>query len=64
MTAIAQTKAQIISHRLSASAKKEGAGLGLFLAKGAAQAMGGSVSLKNRDDQKGAIATFEMDIKK
>ena len=44
--------------------KKDGAGLGLFLAKGAAQAMGGSVSLKNRDDKKGVIATFEMDIKK
>lgn len=43
--------------------KKDGAGLGLFLAKGAAQAMGGSVSLKNRDDKKGVIATFEMDIK-
>jgi two-component system OmpR family sensor kinase len=38
---------------------KSGAGLGLFLAKGAAEAMGASISLKNRTDGKsGAIATL------
>jgi two-component system OmpR family sensor kinase len=38
---------------------KSGAGLGLFLAKGAADAMGASISLKNRTDgKKGAIATL------
>jgi len=36
---------------------KGGAGLGLFLAKGAADAIGAELSLKNRKDKKGAIAT-------
>jgi two-component system OmpR family sensor kinase len=40
---------------------KSGAGLGLFLAKGAAEAMGASISLKNRTDGKsGAVATLFM----
>lgn len=38
--------------------KKSGAGLGLFLAKNAAQALGGTISVKNRLDSKGVIATF------
>jgi two-component system OmpR family sensor kinase len=38
---------------------KSGAGLGLFLAKGAADAMGASISLRNRKDGKsGAVATL------
>ena len=37
---------------------QSGAGLGLFLAKGAADAIGATVSLKNRTDAKGAIATL------
>jgi two-component system OmpR family sensor kinase len=38
---------------------KSGAGLGLFLAKGAADAIGASISLKNRTDGKnGAVATL------
>lgn len=39
---------------------KSGAGLGLFLAKNAANALGGKISLKNRLDNKGSIATFEL----
>ncbi|MBR8463569.1 HAMP domain-containing histidine kinase [Campylobacter sp. faydin G-24] len=39
---------------------KGGAGLGLFLAKGAAQALGGSISIKNRCDRSGAIATLVL----
>ncbi|MRI59205.1 MAG: sensor histidine kinase [Epsilonproteobacteria bacterium] len=38
--------------------KKGGVGLGLFLAKSAADAMGATISIKNREDQKGAIATL------
>lgn len=41
---------------------KSGAGLGLFLAKSAATALGGSIALKNRSDTKGSIATFELKI--
>lgn len=44
---------------------KGGAGLGLFLAKGAAQALGGSVSIKNRTDgHSGAISTLTLAINK
>ena len=43
---------------------KGGAGLGLFLAKGAAQALGGSVAIKNRKDGKsGAVSTLTLPIK-
>lgn len=38
--------------------KKSGSGLGLFLAKGASQALGGTISIKNREDMKGAVASF------
>lgn len=42
---------------------KSGAGLGLFLAKGAAQALGGSVSIKNRTDGvTGAVSTLVLPI--
>lgn len=44
---------------------KGGAGLGLFLAKGAAQALGGSVSIKNRTDgRNGAVSTLTLAINK
>ena len=44
---------------------KGGAGLGLFLAKGAAQALGGSVSIKNRTDgRSGAVSTLTLAINK
>lgn len=42
---------------------KGGAGLGLFLAKGAAQALGGKVLIKNRSDVSGAIATLTLPLK-
>ena len=41
---------------------KSGAGLGLFLAKSAANALGGSISLQNRTDKSGTIAVFELKI--
>ncbi|NWF67023.1 MAG: HAMP domain-containing histidine kinase [Campylobacterales bacterium] len=41
---------------------KAGAGLGLFLAKGAADALGGNITLKNRDDKNGVIASFKMPL--
>lgn len=41
---------------------KGGAGLGLFLAKGAAQALGATVSIKNRTDRSGAISTLIVPI--
>jgi len=41
---------------------KEGAGLGLFLAKGAADAIGASISIKNRKDNNGAIASLHIPI--
>ncbi len=37
---------------------KGGVGLGLFLAKAAADAMGATISLKNRSDKRGAVATL------
>ena len=40
-----------------------GAGLGLFLAKGAADAIGAELSIKNRKDAKGAIATIILNSK-
>jgi two-component system OmpR family sensor kinase len=42
---------------------KSGAGLGLFLAKGAADAIGAVLSLKNRKDAKGAVATIVLNSK-
>ncbi|NLK65998.1 MAG: HAMP domain-containing histidine kinase [Campylobacteraceae bacterium] len=39
-----------------------GAGLGLFLAKGAADAMNAKISIKNREDKNGAIATIRFPI--
>ncbi len=43
---------------------QSGAGLGLFLARGAADAIGAKLSLKNREDGKsGAIATIELNAK-
>lgn len=43
---------------------KEGAGLGLFLAKGAAQAMNIDIALKNRTDgQKGVASSISINIK-
>lgn len=44
------------------SGNKSGAGLGLFLAKNAANALGGSILLQNRLDTNGTIATFELRI--
>ncbi|WP_169973452.1 MULTISPECIES: HAMP domain-containing sensor histidine kinase [unclassified Campylobacter] len=42
---------------------KSGAGLGLFLAKGAAQALGGNVSIKNRTDGvKGVVSSLVLPI--
>ncbi|NPA03866.1 MAG: HAMP domain-containing histidine kinase [Epsilonproteobacteria bacterium] len=38
--------------------KKGGVGLGLFLAKTAADAMGATISIKNRKDKEGAVATL------
>lgn len=46
------------------SGNKSGAGLGLFLAKSAADTLGGTISLKNRSDSEGTIATFELDLSK
>jgi two-component system OmpR family sensor kinase len=37
---------------------KSGSGLGLFLAKGAADAIGATLSLKNRTDKQGTKATI------
>ncbi len=37
---------------------KSGVGLGLFLAKNAADAMGATISIKNRKDRRGAVATL------
>jgi two-component system OmpR family sensor kinase len=37
---------------------KSGAGLGLFLAKSAADALGGEMTLKNRDDDMGTVASL------
>jgi len=43
---------------------KEGAGLGLFLAKGAADAIGATIAIKNRKNHKGAVATLHIPISK
>ena len=45
------------------SGNKGGAGLGLFLAKGAADAIGATLTLKNRKDAKGAVATAVLNSK-
>ena len=42
---------------------KSGAGLGLFLARGAADAIGATLSLKNRKDGQGAVATILINSK-
>lgn len=41
---------------------KEGAGLGLFLAKGAADAIGATIAIRNRKDRDGAVATLHIPI--
>jgi len=43
--------------------KQSGAGLGLFLAKGAADAIGAELTLANREDKKGSIASIEVNAK-
>jgi len=43
--------------------QKQGAGLGLFLAKSASDTLGATISLKNRDDKKGTIATLTLESK-
>jgi len=45
------------------SRESSGAGLGLFLVKSASDALGGSVTVKNRSDGKGAVATFYLPLK-
>ena len=42
---------------------KGGAGLGLFLAKGAAQALGAEISIKNREGANGAVASLVLKLK-
>ena len=42
---------------------KGGAGLGLFLAKGAAQALGAEISIKNRENTNGAVASLVLNLK-
>lgn len=44
--------------------KKGGTGLGLFLAKSAAQAMNADISIKNRSDKQGCIAVISLPISK
>jgi len=46
------------------STKSTGAGLGLFLAKNAAESMGVVIELKNRKDRKGAIASIAFPLKR
>jgi two-component system OmpR family sensor kinase len=41
---------------------KAGTGLGLFLAKGAAQALGAQIDIANRKDRQGAVATLILPI--
>jgi two-component system OmpR family sensor kinase len=41
---------------------KEGAGLGLFLAKGAADALGATISIKNRKERQGTAATLHIPL--
>lgn len=43
---------------------KTGAGLGLFLAKGAADALGAHIEIKNRLDEQGAIASLHIPLSK
>jgi two-component system OmpR family sensor kinase len=42
--------------------KKSGVGLGLFLAKSAADALGAKISIKNRKDRQGAVATLILPL--
>ena len=42
---------------------KGGAGLGLFLAKSAAQALGAEISIKNREGASGAVASLVLNLK-
>lgn len=42
---------------------KGGAGLGLFLAKGAAKALGAEISIKNRENTNGAVASLVLNLK-
>ncbi|WP_187424195.1 sensor histidine kinase [Campylobacter concisus] len=42
---------------------KGGAGLGLFLAKGAAQTLGAEISIKNRENTNGAVASLVLNLK-
>ena len=42
---------------------KGGAGLGLFLAKGAAQALGAEIFIKNRENTNGAVASLVLNLK-
>ena len=42
---------------------KGGAGLGLFLAKGAAQSLGAEISIKNRENTNGAVASLVLNLK-
>ena len=42
---------------------KGGAGLGLFLAKGAAQALDAEISIKNRENTNGAVASLVLNLK-
>ena len=42
---------------------KGGVGLGLFLAKGAAQALGAEISIKNRENANGAVASLVLNLK-
>lgn len=44
------------------SGGQEGMGLGLFLAKNAAKALGGDINVQNRKDTQGVIATFTLNI--
>ena len=42
---------------------KGGAGLGLFLAKGAAQALGAEISIKNKEGTSGVVASLVLNLK-
>ena len=46
------------------SKESPGAGLGLFLVKSAADALNATVTLKNRRDGKGTVATFSLPLEK
>jgi len=45
------------------SKQSDGVGLGLFLANSAVQALGAEMSIKNRNDKKGVIATLKLKYK-